>query len=79
MLPCLFLLFEESEKDHEVRDNAAGAVAKIIMDHQNSVPLYRVLPILLKATPLKKDYEESIPVYNCIYNLVLSSNQLVLV
>ncbi|XP_023756369.1 uncharacterized protein LOC111904893 isoform X1 [Lactuca sativa] len=78
VLPCLFLLFEESEKDHAVRDNAAGAVAKIIMAHQNSVPLYRVLPILLKVLPLKKDYEESIPVYNCICNLIFSSNQQIL-
>ncbi|KAL8205840.1 hypothetical protein R6Q57_009391 [Mikania cordata] len=73
-LQCLYPLFEESEQDHSVRDNAAGAVAKMIMAHQNSVPLNQVLPVLLKVLPLKEDHEESVPVYTCICNLVLSSN-----
>ncbi|KAL8237487.1 hypothetical protein R6Q59_018568 [Mikania micrantha] len=74
VLQCLYPLFEESEQDHAVRDNAAGAVAKMIMAHQNSVPLNQVLPVLLKVLPLKEDHEESVPVYTCICNLVLSSN-----
>ncbi|MFS7985893.1 putative importin-beta domain, importin beta family [Helianthus anomalus] len=77
-LQCLYPLFEESEPDHAVRDNAAGAVARMIMAHQDSVPLNQVLPILIKVLPLKEDHEESVPVYTCICNLVLSSNSQIL-
>ncbi|KAI3675918.1 hypothetical protein L1987_85514 [Smallanthus sonchifolius] len=77
-LHCLYPLFEESEPDDAVRDNAAGAVARMIMAHQHSIPLNQVLPMLLKVLPLKEDHEESVPVYTCICNLVLSSNSQIL-
>ncbi|KAK9069597.1 hypothetical protein SSX86_011501 [Deinandra increscens subsp. villosa] len=77
-LHCLYPLFEESEPDPAVTDNAAGAVARMIMAHQDSVPLNQVLPILLNVLPLKEDHEESVPVYSCICNLVLSSNSQIL-
>lgn len=41
-LQCLYPLFEESEPDDAVKDNAAGALAKMIMAHQDSVPLNQV-------------------------------------
>lgn len=98
-------MFGESEPDNAVRDNAAGAVARMIMFHPeaiplnqvhlpilyfevvlifcpnfifNTQPLYQVLPVFLKVLPLKEDKEESIAVYSCICNLVLSSNPQVL-
>ncbi|KAI7742673.1 hypothetical protein M8C21_027816 [Ambrosia artemisiifolia] len=77
-LQCLYPLFEEFEPDQAVRDNAAGAVAKMIMAHQDYVPLNQVLPMLLKVLPIKEDHEESVPVYTCICNLVLSSNSQIL-
>ncbi|XP_076928217.1 uncharacterized protein LOC143592100 [Bidens hawaiensis] len=77
-LHCLYPLFEESEPDGAVKDNAAGAVAKMIMAHQDSVPLNQVLPMLLQVLPLKEDYEESVPVYTCICDLILSSNSQIL-
>ncbi|KAI3702096.1 hypothetical protein L6452_27769 [Arctium lappa] len=70
----LYPLFGESEPDDAVRDNAAGAVARMIMAHQESVPLNQVLPVFVKVLPLKEDHEESMPVYSCICSLVLSSN-----
>ncbi|KAL3581808.1 hypothetical protein D5086_016140 [Populus alba] len=75
----LFPLFGESEPDDAVRDNAAGAVARMIMAHPQSVPLNQVLPVFLKVLPLKEDREESMAVYSCVYTLVLSSNQTELV
>ncbi|KAI3509342.1 hypothetical protein L1887_24553 [Cichorium endivia] len=78
VLPCIYPLFEESEEDHAVRDNAAGALAKMITAHRNAVPLYQVLPMLLKVLPLKEDHEESVLIYSCICNLVLSSNSQIL-
>nr|XP_043622520.1 importin-4-like [Erigeron canadensis] len=77
-LHCLYPLLEESEPDHAVRDNAAGAIAKMIMTHRDSVPLNQVLPLLIKVLPIKEDREESAPVYNCICNLVLQSNSQIL-
>ncbi|XP_022896958.1 importin-4 isoform X1 [Olea europaea var. sylvestris] len=101
----LYPLFGESEPDNAVRDNAAGAVARMIMFHPeaiplnqvhlpilyfevvlifcpnfifNTQPLYQVLPVFLKVLPLKEDKEESIAVYSCICNLVLSSNPQIL-
>jgi importin-4 len=34
----------------------------------------QVLPVFLKSLPLKEDLEESMSVYGCICNLLLSSN-----
>ncbi|XP_076920880.1 uncharacterized protein LOC143582105 [Bidens hawaiensis] len=74
VLRGLYPLFGESEPDDAVKDNAAGAVARMIMAHPESVPLNQVLPVFVKGLPLKEDHEESMPVYSCVCNLVLSSN-----
>nr|GMD08885.1 importin-4 [Ipomoea batatas]GMD10099.1 importin-4 [Ipomoea batatas] len=78
VLHGLYPLFGESEPDNAVRDNAAGAVARMIMVHPESIPLNQVLPVFLKVLPLKEDQEESMAVYSCICNLVLSSNSQIL-
>ncbi|TYJ99765.1 importin-4 isoform X1 [Cucumis melo var. makuwa] len=74
----LYPLFGESESDNAVRDNAAGAVARMIMVHPEAVPLNQVLQVFLKALPLKEDHEESMSVYGCVSTLVLSSNPQIL-
>ncbi|XP_074331431.1 uncharacterized protein LOC141668440 [Apium graveolens] len=78
VLRCLYPLFGESEPDDAVRDNAAGAVARMIMVRPDVVPLNQVLPVFLKVLPLKEDHEESMIVYSCVCNLVLTSNSQVL-
>ncbi|XP_062176605.1 uncharacterized protein LOC133881643 [Alnus glutinosa] len=78
ILQGLFPLFGESEPDNAVRDNAAGAVARMIMVHPESIPLNQVLPVFLKVLPLKEDHEESLTVYGCVSTLVLSSNPQIL-
>ncbi|KAJ6809219.1 putative importin subunit beta-4 isoform X1 [Iris pallida] len=78
ILRALYPLFGESEPDYAVRDNAAGAVARMMMVQPQSIPLNQVLPVFLKALPLKEDYEESMAVYNCICNLILSANPQIL-
>lgn len=42
ILRGLYPLFGESEPDDAVRDNAAGAVARMIMVHPESIPLNQV-------------------------------------
>ncbi|KAK9096070.1 hypothetical protein Sjap_021567 [Stephania japonica] len=73
ILRGLYPMFGESEPD-AVRDNAAGAVARMIIVQPNSIPFNQVLPVFVKVLPLKEDLEESIAVYSCICSLILSSN-----
>lgn len=47
ILRGLHPLFSESEPDHAVRDNAAGAVAKMIIVHPESIPLNQVVSCLI--------------------------------
>ncbi|XP_044490164.1 importin-4 [Mangifera indica] len=78
ILRGLYPLFGDSEPDDAVRDNAAGAVARMIIVHPQSVPLNQVLPVFLKVLPLKEDREESMAVYSCVSSLVLQSNPQIL-
>uniref|UniRef100_A0A0E0GK46 Importin N-terminal domain-containing protein n=1 Tax=Oryza nivara TaxID=4536 RepID=A0A0E0GK46_ORYNI len=61
-----------------VRDNAAGAIARMIIVQPQSIPLNQVLPVFIKALPLKEDHEESMVVYSCVCNLLLSSHPQIL-
>ncbi|KAL5219275.1 hypothetical protein ABZP36_019959 [Zizania latifolia] len=78
ILHGLHRLFADSEPDHAVRDNAAGAIARMIMVQPQSIPLNQVLPVFIKALPLKEDHEESMVVYSCVCNLLLSSHPQIL-
>ncbi|KAG2541956.1 hypothetical protein PVAP13_9NG667300 [Panicum virgatum] len=78
ILRSLHNLFSNSESDDAVRDNAAGAIARMIMVQPQSIPLNQVLPVFIKALPLKEDHEESMPVYSCICSLLLSSHPQIL-
>ncbi|KAG2553164.1 hypothetical protein PVAP13_9KG514100 [Panicum virgatum] len=78
ILRSLHNLFSNSESDDAVRDNAAGAIARMIMVQPQSIPLNQVLPVFIKALPLKEDHEESMSVYSCICSLLLSSHPQIL-
>lgn len=56
-----------------ILDNAAGCVCRMIMAHPDKVPLNDVLPVLLSSLPLKEDYEENKPIYDCLVGLCKSS------
>jgi len=73
ILCALHPLFGDSETDDAVRDNAAGAVARMIMAQPHAIPLNQVLPVFVKVLPLKDDLEESLAVYSCLCNLIMSS------
>lgn len=61
---------------HKARavDNAAGCVSRMIMKHQEHVPLGVVLPALLHLLPLKEDVEENEPIYKMIVRLCMFFN-----
>jgi hypothetical protein len=50
-------------------DNACGCVSRMIMAHQDKVPVDEILPVLVSLLPLKEDYEENKPIYQCITGL----------
>lgn len=56
-------------KDARLQDNAAGCVCRMIMAHPDKMPIANVLPALVDLLPLKEDYQENKPVYQCIHKL----------
>jgi hypothetical protein len=53
-------------------DNACGCVCRMIMAHQDKVPVDDILPVLVDLLPLKEDYEENEPIFECITGLCKS-------
>lgn len=51
------------------KDNATGAVARLIEKNPNALPLAQVLPIFISALPLKTDLLENRPVFRAIFFL----------
>ncbi|KAG6910038.1 hypothetical protein DXG01_013762 [Tephrocybe rancida] len=51
------------------KDNAAGAVGRLISRNTSAIPLDQVLPIFVSALPLKNDYLENRPVFRAIFHL----------
>jgi importin-4 len=57
------------------RDNAAGAVARLILRNTAAIPLDQVLPVFLEALPLKNDYLENRPVFRALFHLFRANPQ----
>lgn len=56
--------------DHaRIKDNATGCVCRMITSHPERMPIADVLPVLVGLLPLKEDFEENGPVYECLYKL----------
>jgi len=74
ILQPLGLLFDidpnMSDSSASCVDNAAAAVARMIMTSPGNVPMPQVLPVLLKALPLKHDFVENETVFNCLLGLI---------
>ncbi|KAH3732252.1 ARM repeat superfamily protein [Pelomyxa schiedti] len=51
------------------RDNALGAVARILLVQSHLLPIEQIIPIFLAQLPLSADEEENEPVYSCISHL----------
>jgi hypothetical protein len=66
----LFFVDDTNSDSSAAKDNAAAAVARMIIASPNSVPLVHVLGPFLKALPLKSDTSENEVVYNCLLGLI---------
>ncbi|KAG2110622.1 armadillo-type protein [Suillus discolor] len=79
VLSALRLLFNVSPTDPSAKvnakDNAAGAVARLIIRNTAAVPLDQVLPVLIGSLPLKNDYLENRPVFRAIFHLFRTNPQ----
>ncbi|KAM3821707.1 importin-4 isoform 2-T2 [Vipera latastei] len=54
------------ERNNRVTDNVCGAVARMLMTNPGGMPVEQVFPVLLRALPLREDFEEYKTVYRCI-------------
>jgi hypothetical protein len=69
-LQPFFAVDANSSKDNlNAKDNAAGAVARMIVKSADSLPLPAVLPIFIGALPLKNDTIENRAVFDAIFHL----------
>jgi hypothetical protein len=55
------------------KDNAAGAVGRLIVRNSGAMPLDQVLPIFVAALPLEHDHLENKPVFRAIFHLYQTS------
>ncbi|KZP01880.1 ARM repeat-containing protein [Calocera viscosa TUFC12733] len=55
------------------RDNACGAVSRMLLKNLNAVPPEQVLPTLFAALPLRNDTQENKPVFKCILHIFQTS------
>lgn len=51
------------------KDNAAGAVGRLLLRNSAAIPLGQVLPVFVEALPLKNDHLENGPVFRAIFHL----------
>jgi hypothetical protein len=63
-----------SESAAAAVDNASACVCRMIMASPNNVPMSQVLPVVLKALPLKNDFTENETVYKCLLGLLQNNN-----
>lgn len=72
LLQLLHPLFNESTTN--MKDNACGALCRMMLANLEQVPLEHVLPTVLDSLPLTKDYEENRPIFQLLINLLNSGN-----
>ncbi|KAG1647193.1 hypothetical protein G6F44_000087 [Rhizopus delemar] len=76
ILTALHPLFQ-GQPVPNITDNAAGAVARLIISRPDAVPLDQVLPVFTSVLPLKVDFAENEPVFQCLFQLFRVNNSFV--
>ncbi|CAL5224745.1 g7478 [Coccomyxa viridis] len=71
LLQALQPLFQADEEPG-TRDNAAGAVSRMILALGSHLPLEQVVPVLLSAVPLKEDLDEVAPVSSALAAMLIN-------
>lgn len=82
ILSALKPLFDvPSDSPHAVsnsRDNAAGAVSRMIIKNGSAMPLDQVVSVLIGVLPLRNDYLENGPVFRAIFTLFRSNANVIM-
>ncbi|MBW0467502.1 hypothetical protein O181_007217 [Austropuccinia psidii MF-1] len=65
------------EKSERAKDNAAGAVARMILKNKAALPLEQVLPVFFEALPLKQDFAESSKCFDAVFDLIGQQHPLI--
>jgi len=60
------------------RDNAAGAVARLILKNTAAVPLDQVLPGLVTILPLRNDFQENTPLFQALFHLFRTQHAIIM-
>ena len=63
---------------YHARDNAAGAIARMITKNPNALPLDQVVSVLVSVLPLRFDTLENKPIYGAIFALFRTHAQVVM-
>ena len=72
--PLFSINSAQSDSSAAVVDNAAAAIARMIIANPNHIPYPQVLPIFFSVLPLKSDMSENETIFECIIKL-WQSNQ----
>ena len=77
--PLYPLLWEKLEplltvNEMRMTDNVAGAISRMMLKNPDNGFVSQALPAVVNVLPLKEDYEENAPIYQCIYKLYEHSN-----
>jgi len=67
--PLFEVSADSSDATFNARDNAAGAVARMILKNHAAIPLDQVLPVIIGALPLRNDFIENKAVFASIFHL----------
>ncbi|KAI9471179.1 hypothetical protein LPJ55_004272 [Coemansia sp. RSA 990] len=70
ILKALYPLIQMEKNPNNARDNAAGCVARLILENADAVPLSEVLPVWIAALPISGDHLEDLPVYDAVCHLL---------
>lgn len=57
--------------DSRMQDNVAGCFSRMIMRNPEPAIVAKLLPQVVNVLPLKEDYEENAPIYQCIFKLCM--------
>ncbi|CCE63171.1 hypothetical protein TPHA_0E00760 [Tetrapisispora phaffii CBS 4417] len=75
------LAADDDEATREIIDrafaNASGCVARMILKHENLVPLEQTIPALFAHLPLKTGFEEYTPIFQVIMKLYQDNNAVI--
>jgi hypothetical protein len=67
-------LLQDAEEEAAVKDNAAGALGRVLQTRGGPLPLNETIALLLSALPLKEDFEEAENAYGGLCSLLQSKD-----